>query len=176
MISNGNNGDKHLECQWPWVSGEMCPLISSLFNTLIKLIVSVVLFLILGSCDSSQSYLSQEISRQFQATGRTFVNLVEVLPAMWDRVCIFGPYSNDKAAKDTLTFHWDLESKSSITHNDSIGLLVFVQGEQVVEFVEHARRDGDFTNLSRQCFAREKSTFHHQTNPQKGWPGLFPNK
>ena len=71
MISNGNNGDKHLECQWPWVSGEMCPLISSLFNTLIKLIVSVVLFLILGSCDSSQSYLSQEISRQFQATGRT---------------------------------------------------------------------------------------------------------
>jgi len=55
-----------------------------------------------------------------------------------------------------------------------VALLLFVKNSEVVEFVEFPQRDGDFANLSRQCFVRERATFHHQTNPPKGWPGLFP--
>ena len=136
----------------------------------------VFALLILPACDSSTATVSEELSRQFNASGRTFVNLAEVLPRSWNRVCIMGPYSDNKAVKETLGFQWDVIANSSITKNDSISLLLFVQNNQVVEQVEHPRRDGDFANLSRQCFSKENATFYYQINPKKGWPGLFPNK
>ncbi len=138
-----------------------------------SLLCGLVLAISAG-CGSSTSEVSEEITRQFQASGRTFVNLAEVLPSSWDKVCILGPYSDNSAAKKVLGFPWDVETQSSIATKDDIGLLLFVKDTQVVEHVEHARRDGDFTNLSRRCFQRDHSTFYHQTNPQKGWPGLFP--
>ena len=63
---------------------------------------------------------------------------------------MFGPYSDNKAGQKLLGFDWDLESKTSIASNDKIALLLFVKGQEVVETVEHPRRDGDFANLSRQ--------------------------
>ena len=128
----------------------------------------------LTSCDSPISEVSEEISRQFQASGRTFVNLADVLPTPWDKVCILGPYSDNNATKKAIGFNWDVTTQSSIESNDHIALLLFIEGQKVVKAVEHSRRDGDFTNLSRQCFFRTHATFYHQTNPKKGWPGLFP--
>jgi hypothetical protein len=139
-----------------------------------KFLVLVWVLLTLPSCESPTLNLSEEITRQFQSSGRTFVNLAKVLPSVWDKVCILGPYSTSKHAYDTLGFAWPVETHSTISVSDSIALLLFVNNKEIVEFVEHPRRDGDFANLSRQCFAREKATFHHQTNPPKGWPGLFP--
>ena len=136
----------------------------------------MMVLLIVTGCGSSPPTISEEITRQFNASGRTFVNLVEVLPQPWDQVCILGPYSDNSAAKKLLGFFWDVEKASSIASNDGIALLLFVQNSQVVEVVEHPRRDGDFANLSRQCVVREEAKFHHQTNPKKGWPGLFPQK
>lgn len=137
-------------------------------------VFSVIILLVLASCDSPASGVSEEITRQFKSSGRTFVNFANVLPSVWDKVCILGPYSTSKHAYDTLGFVWPVQGQSSITSNDSIALLLFVKSQEVIKFVEHPRRDGDFANLSRQCFARENATFHHQTNPKKGWPGLFP--
>ena len=133
-----------------------------------------MVILSLASCHSPTSEISEEITRQFQSSGRTFVNLADVLPGDWDKVCILGPYSDNKATKETIGFHWDIESQSSIESNDRIALLLFLKDHTVVKSVEHARRDGDFTNLSRQCFPKTHATFYHQTNPKKGWPGLFP--
>ena len=129
-----------------------------------------------SSCNSSTSDVSENITRHFQSSGRTFVTLTEVVPGKWEKVCVFGPRSDNKAAKKLLGFDWDLESKTSIASNDKIALLLFVKGQEVVETVEHPRRDGDFANLSRQCIAREKASFNHETNPKKEWPGLFPKK
>jgi len=104
------------------------------------------------------------------------VNLADVLTDPWDRVCIFGPYSDQKAVHLTLGFDWPELSKSVIEANDGIALLLFLKGSNVLEWVEHPRRDGDFTNLSRQCFFREQAIFEHLTNPKKGYPGLFPKE
>ena len=134
----------------------------------------VLLLLIVSACDSAPSTITEEITRQFQSSGRTFVDLAKVVPTAWDKVCILGPYSTPKNVYDTLGFDWPLDMLSTIATNDSIALLLFVNKQEVVEFVEHPRRDGDFANLSRQCIARKKSTFYHLTNPPKGWPGLFP--
>ena len=133
-----------------------------------------LLLVFMMSCNAPTSKQSEEITRHFQSSGRTFVNLDEVVQGSWERVCILGPYSDNTAAQNTLGFAWDIESKSSIATNDSLALLLFVKSQKVVESVEHPRNDGDFTNLSRQCFARDQARFVHKTNPKKGWPGLFP--
>ncbi len=138
--------------------------------------LTIGLLLIVSACDAPPSNMTEEITRQFQSSGRTFVNLAKVVPSAWDKVCILGPYSTSKHAYDTLGFTWPVEVTSSIATSDSVALLLFVENQEVVEFVEHPRRDGDFANLSGQCFSREKATFHHLTNPPKGWPGLFPKK
>lgn len=127
-------------------------------------------------CDGATSKISEELTRQFQASGRSFVNLAEVVPSVWDRVCILGPYSDDKAFKLTLGFDWPERSKASIGTNDGIALLLFLKDRQVLEWVEHSRQNGDFTNLSRQCFSKEEAHFEHLSNPPKGYPGLFPKK
>ncbi len=137
-------------------------------------VFSVIILLVLVSCDSPASGVSEEITRQFQSSGRTYVDLAKVIPSVWDKVCILGPYSTSKHAYETLGFAWPVEMQSTISGSDSIALLLFVNNKDIVEFVEHPRRDGDFANLSRQCFSRENATFHHHTNPKKGWPGLFP--
>lgn len=127
-------------------------------------------------CEAPPSQVSEELTRQFQASGRSFVNLAEVLPSPWETVCIMGPYSDEKSVHTTLGFNWSDLSKSSIESNKEIALLLFLKGHKVVEWVEHPRRDGDFTNLSRQCFPREKANFEHLINPAKGYPGLFPKE
>lgn len=140
-----------------------------------RLWVLGVVALVCG-CGPSPSPASEEITRQFQSSGRTFVNLGEAVPGDWEKVCMFGPYSDNKAAKKSLGFSWNLEKHSSISSNGEVALLVFIKGQKVLDYVEHSRKDGDFTNLSRKCFQRDHSTFYHQTNPKKGWPGLFPQK
>ena len=147
------------------------------WNSRIKIIVSfcLMLFVEMG-CDAQISKVSEELTRQFQASGRSFVNLAEVLPTPWDKMCILGPYSDGKAVNMTLGFDWPDWPKSSVETNDGVALLLFLKGGKVLEWVEHPRRDGDFTNLSRQCFSREKSIFEHLNNPPKGYPGLFPKK
>ena len=128
----------------------------------------------LASCDSPASGVSEEITHQFQSSGRTFVNLAKVLLSVWAKVCIHWPYSTSRHGFDTLGFAWPIEMQSTISTSDSIALLLFVMNTEIVEIVEHPRRDGDLANLSRQCYARNQATFHHQTNPKKGWPGVFP--
>lgn len=74
----------------------------------------------------------------------------------------------------TLGFDWNVESQTSIRSNDGITLLLFVRDNDVVEYVEHPRNQGDFSNLTMQCFLREKATFVQQQRPTEGWAGLFP--
>ncbi len=130
----------------------------------------------MAGCNSTSTGISAEIAQQFQSSGRTLVSLPEVVTIPWDRVCILGPYSDNNASKITLGFEWDSETHTSILTNDGIALLLFLKDQKVVEFVEHSRINGDFANLSRQCFVREKAKFAHQVNPKKGWPGLFPQE
>ncbi|WP_460834764.1 hypothetical protein [Lysobacter humi (ex Lee et al. 2017)] len=115
---------------------------------------------------------STAIRKQFEAN-RT-VDLRRAVPSRWDRVCILGPYSDDEAAQSTLGFAWPLESKSSIKTSDSITLLVFARGKEVVRSVEHPRGSGDFSNLSGRCFRPDKAQFIHVERPREGWPGMFP--
>lgn len=102
------------------------------------------------------------------------MSLAESVPGIWEKVCILGPYSDNQAAKRILGFEWDVERKTSIHKNEGATLLLFIRGNSVVQYAEHSRAKGDFTNLSGQCFSRQSAVFIHESAPSKGWPGLFP--
>ena len=127
----------------------------------------------IAACNPGASEISNEIARQFESSGRKSVTLSKAVPGTWERVCILGPYSDNKAAKNMLGFEWNAEIRTSISSNDGISLLLFVKGKEVLDYVAHARNNGDFSNLSGKCFSREKATFVQDPAPINGWPGLF---
>ena len=126
----------------------------------------------LAGCERPGRNVSSEIGRQFQLSGDGSVNLAQVVPGPWDEVCVLAPYSDNTAARKTLGFDWNAEARTSIHTNDSIALLVFVKNGDVLDYVEHPRGDGDFSNLGGKCFAREESAFVHQPIPSRGSSGL----
>jgi hypothetical protein len=133
--------------------------------------LAVFAMLAVGGCASQD--ISTAIAEQFTKSNGGSVNLVEAAPGAWERVCILGPYSNNETTKQTLGFEWNAEIRTSIESDDGVSVLLFVQGNHVVAYVEHPRGQGDFSNLTTQCFSRAKAQFTHDPHPEKGWPGLF---
>lgn len=133
---------------------------------------SYILLTIIGCTEDDST--SSIIAKQFTESKGSTINLSIVAPGAWEKVCILGPYSNNDVAEQTLGFKWNAEATTSIRTNDNISLLLFVQQKRVVSYVEHPRSYGDFSNLTKQCFPREKAQFIHEAKPNKGWPGLFP--
>lgn len=127
----------------------------------------------LVACDSPTSEISKNITRDLESSGGKSVNLAEAVAGPWEKVCILGPYTNNDHAKTTLGFEWDVESKTSITSNEGISLLLFLRDGKVTEYAEHSRSQGDFSNLTMKCFPKENAVFIQDPSPKKGWPGLF---
>jgi len=130
------------------------------------LLASCVSIAVLGCAAHDAS--SAAISRQFDESKGISVNLATAVPGSWEQVCVLGPYSTNQTVKKTLGFEWSAETKTSIQTNDGISLLLFVQEKKIITFVEHPRNHGDFSNLSGQCFLKEKAQFTHEKKPPKG--------
>lgn len=124
---------------------------------------------VLAGCASDSP--SGRIAAQFAADGA--VDLSTAVPAPWNRACIVGPYSNPAAEGRRLGFRWPADAQSTIAGSDTVSLLVFTHGDRVA-WLEHPRRSGDVSNLSGQCFLRERAGFEQRPRPAHGWPGLFP--
>ena len=84
----------------------------------------------------------------------------------WDRVCIFGPNTDDAAALQVLQAKdWSIEKTSAINLSRDISLLVFVDRRAVVHQVEVPRREADFAASGMRCFAREAAVFVRDADP-----------
>lgn len=115
---------------------------------------------------------SQAISDQIHYSGS--VDMAGAVPVSWDKVCILGPYTGDAHAQATLGFDWPADRRSRIESSDDISLLVFVRDVSVVEYVDHPRREGDFSTLDGRCFRREDATFKLAPQRPDNWPLLVP--
>jgi len=133
-----------------------------------------VLVLMLVAPTGCRDSSSSSIANQFSASGRKGVDLAAAVPGNWDRVCILGPYSSNAVAAQTLGVEWPAETLTDIERDDGISLLFFVRDKSVIDYVEHSRGSGDFSNLTGRCFSRSKAKFLQVVKPVKGWPGLFP--
>ena len=76
----------------------------------------------------------------------------------WDKVCVFGPYTNNDKAKQVLNFDFSIEERSQIHHSDSINALVFLFQGRVNQVVDLERSIADFKDLDI-CVSREKANF-----------------
>jgi hypothetical protein len=120
----------------------------------------------------SQPSASRSIAAQLEASGT--IDLRAAMPGSWDRVCVFGPYSTDQDAFQTLGFSWSLTDNSAVWQSDGVSLLVFARGNEVVAAVDHPRRNGDFSTVADRCFSPEQAQFVRVAEPKEGPPGLAP--
>lgn len=76
----------------------------------------------------------------------------------WDKICIFGPYTNNKQAKDVLQIDWNIEERSVIASSDSVNALVFLYEGKVNHVEDMSRSIADFSQLDY-CIDRAKAKF-----------------
>lgn len=117
--------------------------------TLILLAASLAL----AACERSGWRISQRLAVAVESATTT-IDMTEVAPFDWDRVCVLRPYSGPNQAREVLGFDWAVEDKSDIGSLDAISLLVFVQGREVVAYAEHPRGQGDLALLKPWCLDR----------------------
>ncbi|MDH5368867.1 MAG: hypothetical protein OEW99_02505 [Gammaproteobacteria bacterium] len=86
-------------------------------------------------------------------------NFEQAVKVNWNKVCFFGPYSNNTFAKRTLGFEWNLEKHSSIYNNDGITLAVFTNGANVITYKEIPRY-ADFSTFSGKCYPKTNAKFN----------------
>lgn len=122
---------------------------------------------LIAAC-SGTSQISQQIDAQLRSSPSGPVNLAQVGPASWDKMCVLTPYNDNKTAEQVLGFKWDAEANTSIAGNDGVNVLVFVQGTEVVAYTEHPRNKGDFSQLQPRCLARSHASVRRKAGPD-GW-------
>jgi hypothetical protein len=123
-----------------------------------------IAMLFLNACMNNDNSISQKLTAEFDASTSAPIDLAKIGPPTWEKVCVLGPYITNGVAEKTLGFKWDVEQKSSVTINDGINLLVFVNGREVLAYAEHPRSKGDFLKLQSKCLAQKQSTLLRQSN------------
>jgi hypothetical protein len=140
-----------------------------------RAITFLCLFLV-SSCGFGRGEISKELETQIQNNNWERIDLSQVGGSAWQRVCVLGPYSDNNRAEQTLGFKWDLEKKTSVLSSDSVNLLVFVEGKDVIAYVEHPRSLGDFAKLSGQCFDRVDAKLVRDKTRKDEWVSFVTEK
>lgn len=114
---------------------------------------------LLAGCDANrrdQAVVSNQLKEAIDSPADT-VDLAQVGPPAWSRFCVISPYSDNAATEAVLGFGWDSDERTSIQFSDSIVLLVFVNSNEVVGYVEYPRQEGDFADFDPPCLSRENA-------------------
>jgi hypothetical protein len=126
--------------------------------------LALVLAALAGGCgpfadddvDGSLDELDDAVRRASE-TGRPF-RLSAVTSFAWDRFHVFPPNSTPTRINRTLGFEWGRADHSNVGSDDSINLLVFVRGGEVVRAFDHDRGRGDLVCLSGRALGRPAVT------------------
>ena len=138
--------------------------------------IAVLCLVIVASCGFGRSEISNELETQLKSNNWERVDLSKVGGPVWRRVCVFGPYSDNIRAEQTLGFKWDLEKKTSVFSSDGVNVLAFVKGKDVIAYIEHPRNLGDFAKSSGQCFDRGNAVLVRDKARKDKWVSLVTDK
>lgn len=129
-----------------------------------------VLALALGcaSCSQSDSFLGAQIDHQLRQGEAPTLDLAKVGPVTWTRVCVLGPYADDRAAQALLGMPWPASCLTSLGERDDRVALVFTDATRVLAFVERPRADGDFSTVQPPCLTRAEARLSTQRGAD-GW-------
>ena len=130
--------------------------------------VFITLSMFLVACTSASPEISAQLARQFAASDSMAIDLSQLGPASWQKVCVLTPYTTNQQAELVLGFKWNAEGKTSIASSDGINVLVFVRGTDVLAYAEHPRNLGDLSTLNPRCLPRASAKVVRQVGSQ-GW-------
>ncbi|NJM56491.1 MAG: hypothetical protein HC857_02150 [Synechococcales cyanobacterium RU_4_20] len=148
----------------------MSPVIANVIpRSEMKKAITVLCLFFVSSCGLGHSEISKELETQMRNNDWEKIDLSQVGGSAWQRVCVLGPYSDNSRAEHALGFKWDLEKKTSVLSSDSVNVLAFVEGKDVIAYVEHPRTLGDFAQLSGQCFDRVNATLVRDKTTKGNW-------
>jgi hypothetical protein len=101
--------------------------------------------------------------------------LSELAPFRWDRVCLFGPYTTAQEVVQITGLPEAARATHGIESNESIDLLLFVEGDRIVREVELPRTGGDFApELLRKCYSRRDAIFAVRVVPENSSGNIAP--
>lgn len=81
------------------------------------------------------------------AAGHRSLDLAALTPFAWDRMYVFGPYTDHSRVERTLGFKWPEYAQTTIASSDSVCLLLFVAEGRIVHWCEQPR-SVDFVKLA----------------------------
>jgi hypothetical protein len=97
----------------------------------------------------SEAALSNAISR-YKNGEISVVDLSTVTTFSWDRVYIFGPYTEFSKIDGIVGKSWRDSCFTTIQSSEGLSLLLFVNDHQAVGCIEYPRNMGDFAFLETQ--------------------------
>lgn len=124
------------------------------------------IFLLLSAC-SRDRMLEHQITHTLSSQKMGVADLSKIGSSSWQRLCILKPYTTNKYAEQILGFQWDVETKTSISSNDEINVLLFINADSVEKYIEFPRSKGDFTTLTSDCLSRDKTQVSIKN--ENGW-------
>jgi hypothetical protein len=112
-----------------------------------------------------------EVVEKKRLTGeKVVIDFKQLAHFEWDKVCIFEPYTSHKIINQELGFEWN-NSVVGVLEREDTDLIVFVKGNKVIGYVEHANKNGDFEIKDRMGFLPNEAVFEvvkgHYAEP--GW-------
>ena len=87
--------------------------------------------------------------------------LSEHVDGDWNSVCVFAPYADNNQARQKLGFEWPLEDLTTVWVLDNVSLLVFVDNNTAIDYLEVRREHIDFVPRAGECYVRAKSDFYY---------------
>ncbi|MCM3127461.1 MULTISPECIES: hypothetical protein [unclassified Paenibacillus] len=131
------------------------------------LLLLVALFMLLWDwIDRPRPYDDAEmVSRLTEAQAGERIKFAELTPFAWEELYIFGPYL-DPSSIDVRNMD---EVPDSIRHLDSITLLVFVQNNTAIRYIELSRSAWDFEMGLYERAIKQKNAVFIQNKDSKLW-------
>jgi hypothetical protein len=120
------------------------------------------------ACRDIGDELQQKLVRTVKQGPGTVIEMRELTPFEWDRMYVIQPYTQPEAINRKLGFEWAGAKTSPIQMFDSIILLVFVKGKDVVADVDYKVGDGYFSAGGKNEFRVEEARFVVEQDAKNG--------
>jgi hypothetical protein len=122
-------------------------------------ICCVCVFVLTVACRDRGAELEKKLIKTVKQGPGTVFQMRDLTPFEWDRMYVIQPYTPPEAINRKLGFEWAGAKSSSIGTFDTIRLLVFVNGKEVVADVEYKVRDGFFDDGGRHEYSAGEARF-----------------
>ena len=143
-------------------------------NALIRTLVTLLAVAGLSAaCSVEEPSVSPSIAAAVKQGPGTRLLLVEHTRFAWDRVCIFGPYTQ-KGTVDSLTGIRGATRRAHEIEFDEIhNVLMFLNERRIVASIAHPRDQGDFDpELVGKCYSTVQADFSIQAPQADGYVGI----